>query len=156
MRRARLQIRVRLQRVGVPCLGGRLPLHRLELGSLRAGREAGGPRGRFPAMALPPRDDGRARDRLQARQRRHLRRELPAASARRRALPRALARAHRALAMGEVELKLEIAPEEHARFEKLEALSGSAPTRTRLTALYFDTPAHDLEKNEMAMRLRRS
>jgi triphosphatase len=58
--------------------------------------------------------------------------------------------------MGEVELKLEIAPEEHARFEKLEALSGSAPSRTRLTALYFDTPAHDLEKNEMAMRLRRS
>jgi triphosphatase len=58
--------------------------------------------------------------------------------------------------MEEVELKLEIAPEEHARFAKLEALSGSAPSRTRLTALYFDTPAHDLEKNEMAMRLRRS
>jgi triphosphatase len=56
----------------------------------------------------------------------------------------------------EVELKLEIAPEEHARFRKLAALAGATPSRTRLTAVYFDTPAHDLEKNEMAMRLRRS
>jgi inorganic triphosphatase YgiF len=58
--------------------------------------------------------------------------------------------------MDEIELKLDIAPEEHARFRKLEALSGSAPTRTRLTALYFDTPTHDLRKHEMAIRLRRS
>jgi triphosphatase len=64
--------------------------------------------------------------------------------------------ADRDSATAEVELKLEIAPEEHARFATLDALSGSAPRRTRLTALYFDTPGHDLEKHEMAMRLRRS
>ena len=51
----------------------------------------------FRALALPPRDDGRARHRLQARHRRHRRRELPAQDARRGAVPRDLAAAHGSL-----------------------------------------------------------
>ena len=54
------------------------------LGPVPARRGADRPRGHVPALALPPRDDGRARHRLQARHRRHRRRQLPAQDARRR------------------------------------------------------------------------
>ena len=53
----------------------------------------------FRALALPPRDDGRARDRLQARHGRHRRRELSAQDARRGAVPRDLEAAHGSLGM---------------------------------------------------------
>ena len=58
--------------------------------------------------------------------------------------------------MSEVELKFELPPESHAAFGKLAALAGSQPSRTRLLAMYFDTPSHELAKNAMAMRLRRT
>jgi triphosphatase len=58
--------------------------------------------------------------------------------------------------MAEVELKFELAPEAHGAFRKLPALAGVRPRRTRLLALYFDTPRHDLAKRGMALRLRRS
>ena len=58
--------------------------------------------------------------------------------------------------MAEVELKLELPPEAHAAFRRLAALAGAAPHRTRLFALYFDTPRHDLARRAMALRLRRS
>ena len=58
--------------------------------------------------------------------------------------------------MAETELKLAIAPEDHERFAALAALAAAKPSRKRLTALYFDTPAHDLRRREMALRLRRS
>lgn len=58
--------------------------------------------------------------------------------------------------MAEVELKFALPPEAHAAFRKLAELGGSTPKRTRLLALYFDTPRHDLAKREMALRLRRS
>ena len=62
------------------------------------GEEAHRPRRRLPPLALPPRDDGRARDRLQARHRRHRRRKLSAQDARRGAVPGDLEAAHRPLA----------------------------------------------------------
>ena len=58
--------------------------------------------------------------------------------------------------MAEVELKFELPPEAHASFRKLAALGAVDPRHTRLFALYFDTPRHDLAKREMALRLRRS
>ena len=67
--------------------GWRSTATRAALGPLPAGRGAHRPRGRLPPLALPARDDRRARDRLQARHRRHRRRELPAQDARRGAVP---------------------------------------------------------------------
>ena len=58
--------------------------------------------------------------------------------------------------MAEVELKFELPPEAHPAFSRLPALSLARPSHQRLLAMYFDTPSHDLAKNEMAMRLRRS
>jgi inorganic triphosphatase YgiF len=58
--------------------------------------------------------------------------------------------------VAETELKLAIAPEDHERFAALAALAAATPSRKRLTSLYFDTPAHDLRRREMALRLRRS
>ena len=67
------------------------------LGALRARRGTDRSRGRVPAVALPACDDGRAHHRLQARHRRHRRRQLPAQDARRRAVPRTLEGSHRPL-----------------------------------------------------------
>jgi triphosphatase len=58
--------------------------------------------------------------------------------------------------MAEVELKFELPREAQARFASLAALSGARPVRTRLLALYFDTPGQDLARNAMALRLRAS
>lgn len=57
--------------------------------------------------------------------------------------------------MAEVELKFDLPPEAHAAFGELPALAAAHPSRKKLFALYFDTPRHDLRRNEMAMRLRR-
>ena len=80
---------------GAGCLDGDLPRPRGALGSVRAGREAGGFRRLLPALAVQPRDDGGARDRPEARHRRHRRRQLSAADAGGGAVSRALAVAHR-------------------------------------------------------------
>lgn len=58
--------------------------------------------------------------------------------------------------MREVELKFELAPEAHGAFRKLPALAQATARRTRLHALYFDTPDFRLRSREMALRLRRS
>jgi inorganic triphosphatase YgiF len=58
--------------------------------------------------------------------------------------------------MREVELKFELAPEAHGAFRKLPALANVTARRTRLHALYFDTPDFQLRSREMALRLRRS
>ncbi|CAG9187801.1 hypothetical protein BVI2075_10029 [Burkholderia vietnamiensis] len=68
------------------------------LGAVRDGRGTRRSRGRVPSVALPSRDDRRAHHRLQAGHRRHERRAVSAQDARRRAVPRALARAHHAVA----------------------------------------------------------
>ena len=68
------------------------------LGPVPARRGADRPRGHVPPLALPPCDDGRARHRLQARHRRHGRRQLSAQDARRRPLPRDLEAAHGSVA----------------------------------------------------------
>ena len=92
--RARLDRALRGERRRRAGLARRLPRPGSALGPVPARRGADRPRGRVPALALPPRDDGRARDRLQARHRRHRRRQLPAQDARRRAVPRDLEAAH--------------------------------------------------------------
>jgi tryptophan 2,3-dioxygenase len=56
-----------------------LPRSEEVLGPVPARRGTDGPGRRLPALALPPRHHRAARDRLQARHRRHRRRELPAA-----------------------------------------------------------------------------
>ena len=58
--------------------------------------------------------------------------------------------------MTEIELKFELPPEAQESFGSVRALAGAQPERTRLFAMYFDTPGHELAKHEMAMRLRRS
>ena len=77
-RRARLVAAVRRERSGRAGLARRLPRPGGALGPLPARRGAHRPRGHVPALALSPRDDRRARDRLQARHRRHRRRQLSA------------------------------------------------------------------------------
>ena len=62
------------RRFGRGGVAGGLSRPRQALGSLRAGRRAGRPRGCVPPVALPPCDHGRAHHRLQARHRRHQRR----------------------------------------------------------------------------------
>ena len=61
------------------------------LGPVRAGRGTRGPRGGDTALALPPRDDGRAGHRRQARHGRDAGRAVPARSGRDGPLPGALA-----------------------------------------------------------------
>ncbi|MGH6624536.1 MAG: CYTH domain-containing protein, partial [Burkholderiaceae bacterium] len=55
----------------------------------------------------------------------------------------------------EIELKLAIDPSAIESLRTCELLSGVAPQRTRLDAIYFDTPTRDLRKLGMALRLRR-
>ena len=69
------------------------------LDALRTRRKAGRSRGLFPPLALQPRHHGRARDRPQARHRRDARRRVSAPDARSRAVPRTVARPHRALGL---------------------------------------------------------
>ena len=64
------------------------------LGPVPARRGADRPRGHLPPLALPPRHDGRARDRLQARHRRHRRRRATCARCSTWCSPRDLDAAH--------------------------------------------------------------
>jgi inorganic triphosphatase YgiF len=57
--------------------------------------------------------------------------------------------------MAEVELKFDIPREAHEAFAGLPALAAADPSKEELLALYFDTPAHDLTRRHMALRLRR-
>ncbi|HUL95638.1 MAG TPA: CHAD domain-containing protein [Usitatibacter sp.] len=56
--------------------------------------------------------------------------------------------------MNEFELKFDVSPSARRALMALAALPGK-PRRTRMRSIYFDTPAGDLEKNGMALRLRR-
>jgi inorganic triphosphatase YgiF len=58
--------------------------------------------------------------------------------------------------MAEIELKFALPPEAHGRFRNLPELERAKAVHRRMLALYFDTPAHDLARHEMALRLRRS
>src|SRR4029079_11078262 len=87
--RARLVTAVPAPRRRRRCVQGDLRCARAALGRVRHVREAGRRRGKLPALALPPREDGRARHRLQARHRRHRRSGVPEEDARGRALSRA-------------------------------------------------------------------
>ena len=58
--------------------------------------------------------------------------------------------------MSEVELKFDLAPQAHAAFRRLPALSGAQARTTRILSTYFDTPDFELRRREMALRLRRA
>jgi triphosphatase len=58
--------------------------------------------------------------------------------------------------MTEVELKFELHADEEAAFRRLGALAGAKPVEQHLLALYFDTPAEEVVRHRMALRLRRS
>jgi len=55
----------------------------------------------------------------------------------------------------EIELKFALAPDDEAALRSAPALAGLKPTKHRLLAIYFDTPAGELAKGGMALRLRR-
>jgi len=55
----------------------------------------------------------------------------------------------------EIELKFDLAPQARAKLAGSAALSGASPRRTKMRALYFDTPGHELGRAQMALRLRR-
>src|SRR6185295_981467 len=56
----------------------------------------------------------------------------------------------------EAELKLRLAPTDHAALAKSAALASARPRRNRLTSLYFDTPDEEIAKAGMVLRLRRA
>ncbi|HQQ71882.1 MAG TPA: CYTH domain-containing protein, partial [Alicycliphilus sp.] len=55
----------------------------------------------------------------------------------------------------EVELKLALSARDAARLAQVPALARIAPTRERLYSIYHDTPALDLLRRRVALRLRR-
>lgn len=55
----------------------------------------------------------------------------------------------------ETELKLVLAPGEAAKVPSAPPLAGLEGRRTRLSALYFDTPDHELSRHGLGLRLRR-
>ncbi len=55
----------------------------------------------------------------------------------------------------ETELKLVLAPGEAARLAAHPALAGATPRRERFEAWYFDTPAGELARHRLGLRLRR-
>jgi inorganic triphosphatase YgiF len=56
----------------------------------------------------------------------------------------------------EAELKLRLAPGDHAALAASPALAAVRPQRQRLTSVYFDTPACEIAAAGMVLRLRRS
>ena len=58
--------------------------------------------------------------------------------------------------MPEIELKFELAVEACNALALAPALAGTRASRDKLLAVYFDTPARDLAKHRMALRLRRT
>lgn len=58
--------------------------------------------------------------------------------------------------MAEIELKFELSAEACTALARSPALAGTRATRARTLALYFDTPARELGKHRMALRLRGS
>ncbi len=56
--------------------------------------------------------------------------------------------------MAEVELKFELAPEAHAAFRRLAPIAAAKARTSRLHAIYFDTPEHELRAHGMGLRLR--
>jgi len=56
----------------------------------------------------------------------------------------------------EAELKLRLAPTDHAALARSAALAGARPRRNRVTSFYFDTPGEEIAKAGMVLRLRRS
>jgi inorganic triphosphatase YgiF len=55
----------------------------------------------------------------------------------------------------EIELKFALDPGDEGRLRAAAPLAGLKPTKHRLLALYFDTPAGELAKSGLALRLRR-
>ncbi len=58
--------------------------------------------------------------------------------------------------MPEIELKFALDPNDRPRFVRAAALAGLRQRRTRLSNIYFDTPALELSAHAMALRLRRA
>ena len=58
--------------------------------------------------------------------------------------------------MREIELKFAIEPASRAQLPGSPGLAGATATRQRMASIYFDSPGHELRKQEMALRLRRS
>ena len=56
----------------------------------------------------------------------------------------------------EAELKLRLAPGDHAALLASPALAAAAPQRQRLTSVYFDTPACEIAEAGMVLRMRRA
>ena len=56
----------------------------------------------------------------------------------------------------EAELKLRLAPTDHAALAKSAALASARPRRNRVTSLYFDTPDEEIVRAGMVLRLRRA
>ena len=55
----------------------------------------------------------------------------------------------------EIELKLALAPGDEAALRAAPALAAATPSQADMLALYFDTPARELARARMALRLRR-
>jgi triphosphatase len=55
----------------------------------------------------------------------------------------------------EAELKLRLAPDDHAALRGSAVLAGARPRRQRLTSIYFDTPTCEVASAGMVLRLRR-
>ena len=56
----------------------------------------------------------------------------------------------------EAELKLRLAPGDHAALARSAALAAARPRRQRLASIYFDTPGEEIVKAGMVLRLRRA
>ena len=54
----------------------------------------------------------------------------------------------------EIELKLEVPPQELRRLKGWRVLSRKAPGEQDLSSVYFDTPKHKLGRNGISLRIR--